>query len=157
MNQAEDFNDYKTVWQRARDIAGTALGPRGRFFVPPDACRLTQADWDHYMSNTCEAQKVDTPQALLAPPGPPLTKIRLTDLRRALLRQRNFNSHPQDTLPPEIWKMLARFYSDFLKIMDRTTLAAIRKARTAPTSGRFHRSGLFQNTTENRACRGRDR
>ena len=25
MNQAEDFNDYKTVWQRARDIAGTAL------------------------------------------------------------------------------------------------------------------------------------
>ena len=51
MNQAEDFNDYKTVWQRARDIAGTALGPTGRFFVPPDACRLTQADWDHYMSN----------------------------------------------------------------------------------------------------------
>ena len=133
MNQAEDFNDYKTVWQRARDIAGTALGPRGRFFVLPDACRLTQADWDHYMSNTFEAQKVDTPQALLAPPGPSLTKIRLTDLRRALLRQRNFKAHPQDTLPPEIWKILARYYTDFLKIMDRTTLAAISKTRTAPT------------------------
>ena len=85
------------------------------------------------MSNTFEAQKVDTPQALLAPPGPPLTKIRLTDLRCALLRQRNFRAHPQDTLPPEIWKMLARFYPDFLKILDRTTLAAIRKTRTAPT------------------------
>ena len=133
MNQAEDFNDYKTVWQRGRDIAGTALGPRGRFFVPPDACRLTQADWDHYMSNTFEAQKVDSPQALLAPLGPPLTKIRLTDFRRALLRQRNFKAHPRDTLPPEIWKILARFYPDFLKIMDRTTLAAIRKTRTAPT------------------------
>ena len=63
MNQAEEFNDYKTVWQRARDIAGTALGPRGRFFAPPDACQLTQADWDHYMTKTFEAQKV-TPQKL---------------------------------------------------------------------------------------------
>ena len=126
-------NDYKTVWQRARDIAGTALGPRGRFFIPPDACQLTQADWDQYMSKTFEAQKVDTPKALLAPPGPPLTKIRLTDLRRALLRQRNFKAHPQDTLPPEIWKIVARFYPDFLKIMDQTTLAVIRKTRTAPT------------------------
>ena len=112
---------------------GHGFGPRGRFFVHPDACRLTQADWDHYMSNTSEAQKVDTPQALLAPPGPPLTKVRLTDLRRALLRQRNFKAHPQDTLPPEILKILAWFYPDFLKIMDRTTLAAIRKTRAAPT------------------------
>ena len=78
-------------------------------------------------------KKVDTPKALLASPGPPLTKIRLTDLRRALLRQRNFKAHPQDTLPPEIWKILARFYPDFLKIMDKTTLAAIRRTRTAPT------------------------
>ena len=54
-------------------------------------------------------------------------------MRRALLRQRNFKPHPQDTLPPEIWKMFTRFYPDFLKTMDRTTLAAIRKTRTAPT------------------------
>ena len=85
------------------------------------------------MGITFEAQKDDTPQALLAPPGPPLTKIRLTDLRRALPRQRNFKTHPQDTLPPEKGKNLARFYPDFLKMMDRTTLAAIRKTRTAPT------------------------
>ena len=98
-----------------------------------DACQLTQAEWDHHMSKTCEAQEVDTTKALLASPGTPLTEIRLTDLRRALLRQRNFKAHPQDTLPPEIWKNLARFYPDFLRIMDNTTLAVITKTRTAPT------------------------
>ena len=93
----------------------------------------TQADWDHHTSNTLEAQKVDTPKALLASPGPPFRKIRLTDLRRTLLRQRNFKAHTEDTLPPEIWKILARFYTDFLKITDNTTLAVIRRTRTAPT------------------------
>ena len=109
------------------------LGREVGSFAPPDACRLTQSDWDHYMGATFEAQKVDTPKAHLAPPGPALTKIRLADLRRALLRQRNFKAHPQDTLPPEIWKTLARFYPGFLKTMDDTTLAVIRKTRTAPT------------------------
>ena len=85
------------------------------------------------MGVTFDAQKVDTPKALLAPPGPPLAKIRLTDLRRTLLRQRNFKAHPRDTLPPEVWKNLARFYPGFLKMMDDTTLAVIRKTRTAPT------------------------
>ena len=31
MNQANEFHDSRTVWQRARDIPGTALGPRGWF------------------------------------------------------------------------------------------------------------------------------
>ena len=44
MRCARELHDARTVSQRARDIAGTALGPRGRFFAPPDACRLTQAD-----------------------------------------------------------------------------------------------------------------
>ena len=85
------------------------------------------------MRATFDAQKVDTSKAFLAPPGPPLAKIRLTDLRRALLRQRNFKAHPQDTLPPEVWKILARFYPGFLKIINDTTLTVIRKTHTAPT------------------------
>ena len=132
-HSCDQDHDSRTVWQRARDIAGTALGPRGWFFAPPDACRLTQSDWDHHMGATFDAQKVDTPKALLAPPGPPLAKTRLTDLRRTLLRQHNFKALPQDTLPPEVWKILARFYPGFLKMMDDTTLAVIRKTRTAPT------------------------
>ena len=47
------------------------------------------------------------------------------DLRRALLRQRNFKAHPQDTLTPETWKVLARLYPSFLKMMDNTTLEVI--------------------------------
>ena len=92
VDRANEFHNSRTVWQWARDMAGTALGPRGRFFALPDACRLTRSDWDHYMGATFEAQKVDTPKAHVAPPGSPLTKIRLADLRRALLRQRNFNA-----------------------------------------------------------------
>ena len=72
------------------------------------------------MATTFEAQKVDTPGKLT---WRHVTKIRLADLRRALLQQRNFKAHPQDTLPPEIWKILAIFSAGFLKVMDDTTLA----------------------------------
>ena len=47
------------------------------------------------------------------------------DLRRALLRQRYFKAHPRDTLTPEIWEVLARFYPSSLKMMDNTTLEVI--------------------------------
>ena len=47
------------------------------------------------------------------------------DLRRALLRQRCFKAHPRDTLTPEIWKVLARLYPSFLKMMANTTLEVI--------------------------------
>ena len=33
MTQANEFHDSRTVWQRARDIAGAALGPRGGFYA----------------------------------------------------------------------------------------------------------------------------
>ena len=49
VDRTSEFHDSRTMWRRARDIAGTVLGPRGCFFAPPDACRLTQSDWDHYM------------------------------------------------------------------------------------------------------------
>ena len=32
MNRANEFHDSRTVWQRSRDIAGTALRPHARFF-----------------------------------------------------------------------------------------------------------------------------
>ena len=46
------------------------------------------------MGTTFGAKKADTPRAHLAPPGPQLARKRLMDLRRALLRQRNFQSSP---------------------------------------------------------------
>ena len=63
MDRASELHDSRTVWQRARDIAGTALGPRGRFFAPPDACQLTQSDWDHCMRATFDAQKSLHPES----------------------------------------------------------------------------------------------
>ena len=36
-----------------------------------------------------------------------------------------FKAHPRDTLTPEIWEVLARFYPSFLKMMDNTTLEVI--------------------------------
>ena len=153
MDRANEFHDSRTAWHRARDIAGHLLGPRGRFFAPPDACRLTQPDWDHYMEATFEAQKVDTPKAHLAPPGPPLTKIRLPYLRRALLRQRNFKAHHQDTLAPEIWKILARFYPRWTT---RRLQLSERHARLRH-SGLSHQSGMFRNRTESRVSKGRGR
>ena len=86
-----------------------------------------------YMGATFEARKGATPKAHLAPPEPPLTKIRLTDLRPAFVRQRNSKGHPQDTRPSEVWKILARFHPGFLKTLDNKTLAVIRTTRTAPT------------------------
>ena len=113
-------------------------------FFAPDACRLTQADWDHNMGRTFEARKVDTPKPHLVPPGPPLTKIRLTDLRRVVFRQRNFKAHPQDTLPPEMWKILARFDPGFLKTVDDTTQLLLSSQEHAPLRhfGLSHRPGL---------------
>ena len=100
------------------------------------------------MGTTFEARKGATPKAHSAPPEPPLTKIRLTDLRLAFVRQRNSKGHPQDSRPPEVLKILARFYPRFLKTLDNKTLAAIKRTRTARDFGISHRSGLSRNTTE---------
>ena len=50
------------------------------------------------MSNTYEAQKVDTPASS---PG---STWSTTDKDHA-----NFKAHPQDTLPPEMWKIFLIF------------------------------------------------
>ena len=53
MDRANEFHDSRTVWQRARDIAGTALGPRGSFFcssrrVSIDAISLGPLHGDNF-------------------------------------------------------------------------------------------------------------
>ena len=101
-NQANEFHDSRTVCQRARDIAGTALEPRGSFYALQKRVNGHSQTGTSTWEQLFEAQKVDTTKTLLATPGPPLAKIRMTDLRRALLRQRTFKAHPQDTLPPEL-------------------------------------------------------
>ena len=65
------------------------------------------------------------------------------DLRRALLRQRYFKAHPRDTLTPEIWKVLARLYPSFLKMMDNTTLEVINALVSLSLSSPFSLSPIW--------------
>ena len=111
--------------------------------MPSDTSRQGPLHGDNFWGR----KRADTPKAHLAPPGPPLARKRLMDLRRALLRQRYFQAHPQDTLTPEIRKVLARLYPSFLKMMDNTTLKVINALVSLSLQRR--------NTMENKDCRER--
>ena len=89
MDRTDEFHDSRTVWQRVRDIAGTALGPRSRLLL-----------LQRHGGTTFEAHKVDTPKSS---PGTTAYKGPTDDLRRALLRQRNFKPHHQEQRCGKFW------------------------------------------------------
>ena len=90
---------------KCRQLAGTGLGPKRRAYGPPDSESITDPEWNEWMIDSYDAEKVSNPQPVIPCTrweGDSMPFVSKEAVRKCFLKHKNGRVTREGSMPAEI-------------------------------------------------------